>query len=106
MVGSLLQAASKQILCLGSGDASQQRSMVEQNVRNVTTTFYDSEAQVIAKYPPAAANIEYLREHAHVDASPDVEDWRRRPTVEGSIEGSKPIPRGLFSKATRLGLYM
>ena len=97
--------------------------MVEQNVRNVTTTFYDSEAQVIAKYPPAAANIEYLRGHAHggvrapsghasaeprllrprgsgahqevptprkrpekseahVDASPDVEDWRRRPTVE------------------------
>ena len=65
MVGSLLQAASKTILCLGSGDASQQRSMVEQNVRNVTTTFYDSEAQVIAKYPPAAANIEYLRGHAH-----------------------------------------
>ena len=65
VVGSLLQAASKRILTLGSGDASQQRSMVEQSVRNVTTTFYDSEAQVIAKYPPAAANIEYLREHAH-----------------------------------------
>ena len=39
VVGSLLQAASKKILTLGSGDA-------------------------------------------YVDASPDVEDWRRRPTVE------------------------
>jgi len=64
MADSLLQtieAAKKVVLSVGSGDGSQQASIVKLGHSNVVTTFYDSEATVYAKYPKARQHIEYLK---------------------------------------------
>lgn len=63
-VGHCLAQASLSILSLGSGDGSQQRGIVERGHVNVMTTFFDSEAEVLAKYPTAQGCIDYLRQHS------------------------------------------
>lgn len=50
----LLEAADKTILSVGSGDGSQQAAIVARGHRNVTTTFFDSRAALLAKYPQSA----------------------------------------------------
>lgn len=64
-VSEILNAADKRILCLGSGDGSQQRAMVDERSHvNVTTTFFDTQEVVQSKYPCAGANISFLNANA------------------------------------------
>jgi len=65
-LGRCLEHARVSILCLGSGDGSQQKAIVEQGHRNLTATFFDFKGRVLAKYPTARANLEFLEKNAKV----------------------------------------
>lgn len=60
MVSEALKAASIKILTVGSGDGSQQASIVRSRHRNIVVTFKDTRAEVLSKYPSAAASLQYL----------------------------------------------
>lgn len=55
-----IRSAQVSILSVGSGDGSQQVSIVKSGHSNITTTFYDGRDQLFAKYPNAKENIQYL----------------------------------------------
>lgn len=63
--------AGKHVLSVGSGDGSQQVAIQSSGHLNITTTFFDSEDTVLAKYSAARANIARLRRYDinHGDAS-------------------------------------
>jgi hypothetical protein len=65
-LGKCIEYARVSILCLGSGDGSQQKAIVEQGHRNLTATFFDLKSQLLAKYPTARANLEFLETNAKV----------------------------------------
>lgn len=60
MVSEALKAASIKILTVGSGDGSQQASIVRTGHRNIVVTFKDTRAEVLSKYPSARASLQYL----------------------------------------------
>jgi 25S rRNA (uracil2634-N3)-methyltransferase len=60
-ISQILSILRKSLLSIGSGDASQQVAMLQSGIRNLTVSFYDTEAQLCAKYPCAKANLETLR---------------------------------------------
>ena len=58
---TVIEAARTSILCLGSGDGSQQKSILNQGHPRLTATFFDSKEEVLKKWPETApANLEYL----------------------------------------------
>ena len=61
-----LEAVSKTMLSVGSGDGSQQESIVRSGLRNLQVTFYDTKAQVLRKYPPAKKTLAYLEKECQV----------------------------------------
>ena len=65
-ISELLCSASTSILWIGSGDGSQQASVVRSGHTKNCATFYDSRAQVLRKYPSAAENLAVL-ERADVE---------------------------------------
>eukprot|EP00977_Amphora_coffeiformis_P017671 scaffold5860_cov223-Amphora_coffeaeformis.AAC.10 len=60
---SCLEAVSKTMLSVGSGDGSQQKALVERGIIHLHVTFYDSKQQLLRKYPHAAETLEYLEKH-------------------------------------------
>jgi len=73
------------ILSIGSGDGSQQAVIVNLGHLNLTTTFFDSRAEVLAKYPDTApAHLETLTRASgptlfkvdakHLDTNADLAD--------------------------------
>ena len=65
-LAACIAAASKRILSVGSGDGSQQAATVRAGHSNLVTTFYDSKAEVLRKYPPATKTVAYLESHCQV----------------------------------------
>ena len=65
-LAACIAAASKRILSVGSGDGSQQAATVRAGHSNLVTTFYDSKAEVLRKYPPATEAVAYLESHCKV----------------------------------------
>ena len=61
-----MTAASTRMLSVGSGDGSQQASIVRAGHRNLVTTFFDSKEELLRKYPGATQNVEYLESRCHV----------------------------------------
>mmetsp|Transcript_23608 Transcript_23608/g.33875 ORF Transcript_23608/g.33875 Transcript_23608/m.33875 type:complete len:372 (+) Transcript_23608:483-1598(+) len=62
-VSEALKATKTSILSVGSGDGSQQASIVRSGHKNIVVTFYDSRENVLKKYPSAAENLRYLDEN-------------------------------------------
>lgn len=60
LLGSCLDAAKVSILSVGSGDGSQQEAIVKQGHNKVLTTFYDSKALLLQKYPHAGGTLDFL----------------------------------------------
>ena len=54
-----IKIARKVILTVGSGDGSQQASILRSGHRNIVVTFFDNEATVKSKYP--RNDIDFLR---------------------------------------------
>ena len=65
-LAACIAAASKRILSVGSGDGSQQAATVRAGHSNLVTTFYDSKAEVLRKYPTATETMAYLESHCKV----------------------------------------
>ena len=59
---STIVAAKRVILSVGSGDGSQQASIVKSGHFNLVSTFYESEHAVIKKYGSAREHIKLLRD--------------------------------------------
>ena len=59
---STIVAAKRVILSVGSGDGSQQASIVKSGHFNLVSTFYESEHAVITKYGSAREHIKLLRD--------------------------------------------
>ena len=61
-----LEAVEKSMLSVGSGDGTQQVAIVRRGLKNLQATFYDTQSQVLRKYPTAKQAIQYLKkECAH-----------------------------------------
>jgi phospholipid N-methyltransferase len=56
-----IDAAKRVILSLGSGDGSQQASIVKSGHHNIVSTFFEKETDVCAKYHLATGHIAFLR---------------------------------------------
>lgn len=64
MLTSTITAAKRAILSVGSGDGSQQASIVKSGHINIVSTFFESEQALIAKYGNAREHIALLRDKA------------------------------------------
>lgn len=64
MLTSTITAAKRAILSVGSGDGSQQASIVKSGHINIVSTFFESEQVLIAKYGHAREHIALLRDKA------------------------------------------
>mmetsp|Transcript_22531 Transcript_22531/g.55556 ORF Transcript_22531/g.55556 Transcript_22531/m.55556 type:complete len:361 (+) Transcript_22531:55-1137(+) len=73
---AVLEAAKTSILSVGSGDGSQQASIVQQGHRNLIATFYDSRKEVLCKYPGAEGNLKILENNSHGKVLFDVDATR------------------------------
>ena len=62
LLSTCLDAAKVCILSVGSGDGSQQQAIVNEGHTKVLTTFYDSKANVLKKYPHAGGILQELEE--------------------------------------------
>lgn len=60
-----LDRAQVKILSVGSGDGSQQESIVRLGHVNILTTFYDSRDMLLRKYPHVSPTLEYLEKHSY-----------------------------------------
>ena len=61
-----MNAVQTSMLSVGSGDGSQQESIVKQGLTKVQVTFYDSKAQLLRKYPHALKTLQYLEEACEI----------------------------------------
>lgn len=64
LLSTCVMAARTRMLSVGSGDASQQASIVQSGHNNIVTTFYDCKTELLRKYPCAAQHVEYLESQA------------------------------------------
>ena len=64
LLTSTITAAKRAILSVGSGDGSQQASIVKSGHINIVSTFFESEQALIAKYGNAREHIALLRDKA------------------------------------------
>jgi hypothetical protein len=58
-----IHAVQMSMLSIGSGNGSQQEAIVKRGLPKVQVTFYDSKAQLLKKYPHAAATLTYLQQN-------------------------------------------
>ena len=65
-LAACVTAARQRILSVGSGDGSQQAAIVRAGHCHLVTTFYDSKAELLRKYPTATEDVEYLESHCQV----------------------------------------
>ena len=104
---STITSAKRVILSVGSGDGSQQASIVNAGHHNIIATFFDSEQVVTSKYGKAQEYIELLRDKSTVlfgvDATklhdqPELKD--KTSTCSHSLTREYPIRAQRVSKAT------
>jgi hypothetical protein len=65
------------ILCVGSGDGSQQVAIMKQGFTNVLSTFHPSKETVLQTYPNAWKNIDFLSAHGDVRFQTDATEIHR-----------------------------
>jgi hypothetical protein len=61
-----LEAVRKDMLSVGSGDGSQQVSMIKAGLKRLQVTFYDSRETVLLKYPNAKDNLDFLHNECEI----------------------------------------
>jgi hypothetical protein len=64
----VLERSQAERTCCGSGDGSQQRSIVEQGHKNIIVTFFEPRSRVLELHPTAAGHLNYLEEQLGKDA--------------------------------------
>ena len=92
MLTSTITAAKRAILSVGSGDGSQQASIVKSGHINIVSTFFESEQALIAKYGTAREHIALLRDKASTvlfeverqNCIP-IHNWQRRSLMLSSL---------------------
>ena len=86
------------ILLIGEGDLSFARSLVEHHAcENVVATVYESEAELLVKYPHAVSNIEFLQASEGGSMRFGVDATKMKPWVEGKGGGRGVMDRIIFN---------